>query len=216
MIAFIAISLRKAWLSKVCFQNFSLFFILKYFLLLFFLVNVRLILMCLLIFSLLFLFLFSAFETDNCDLSPGKQKSCKSHYFKKSFKDVFIFFLEIKSIFSALIIWDYGQVVLSSGMWTKQKQPLERESSKFMAVSTCSVCQYLWCHNQIKTIPSVIYISTVPRLHRVMPKFLSRFKARRLFRTLRDQSVCFYIHFIHLCEGKWIIFTCIRFAVIPK
>lgn len=135
---------------------------------------------------------------------------------KNHSKDVFIFFLEIKSIFSALIIWDYGQVVLSSGMWTKQKQPLERESSKFMAVSTCSVCQYLWCHNQIKTIPSVIYISTVPRLHRVMPKFLSRFKATRLFRTLGDQSVCFYIHFIHLCEGKWIIFTYIRFAVIPN
>lgn len=95
-----------------------------------------------------------------------------------------------------------GKLVLSSGMWTKQKQPLERESSKFMAVSTCSVCQYLWCHNQIKTIPSAIYIRTVPRLHRAVPTVLSRLKARELFRTLGDQTIYFHIHFICLCEGE--------------
>lgn len=132
---------------------------------------------------------------------------------KNHSKDAFFFFLEIKSIFSALIIWDYGQVVLSSGMWTKQKQPLERESSKFMAVSTGSVCQYLWCHNQIKTIPSAIYISTVPRLHRVMPKFLSRFKAIQLFRTLGDLSLYFRIHVVCLHEGEWIVFAYICFEV---
>lgn len=139
-------------------------------------------------------FLLWGFEIDNCDLFPGSQKSWKSHYFKKSLKEC-IFFLEIKSIFSALIKWDYGQVVLSSGMWTKQKQTLERESSEFMAVSTCSVCQYLWCHNQIKTIPCAIYISMVPRLCKFMPVFLSRFKAILTFRTLRDYVIYFHIHF---------------------
>lgn len=89
---------------------------------------------------------------------------------------IIFFLLEIKLICSALIIWNYGQVVLSSGMWTKQEQTLGTESSKFMAVSACSICQYLWCHNQIKTIPSAIYISTMPRLHTFMPMFLSSFK----------------------------------------
>ena len=84
---------KKSMTIKSLFSKLQLIFILKYFLLLFFLVNVRFILMCLLIFSLLFLFLFSAFETDNCDLSPGKQKSWKSHYFKKSFKGCIYFFL---------------------------------------------------------------------------------------------------------------------------
>lgn len=83
-----------------------------------------------------------------------------------------------------------------SGMWTKQKQTLERESSKFMAVSTCSVCQYLWCHNQIKTIPSAIYISTVLRLHKFMSRLLSRFKTIQMFRTLKNQTIYFHIHFI--------------------
>lgn len=97
-----------------------------------------------------------------------------------------------------------------SGMWTKQKQTLERESSKFMAVSTCSVCQYLWCHNQIKTIPSAIYISTVLRLHKFMPRFLSRFKTIQMFRSLRDQTIYFHIHFIFLSEGEKIVFTYIH------
>lgn len=100
-----------------------------------------------------------------------------------------------------------------SGMWTKQKQTLERESSKFMAVSTCSVCQYLWCHNQIKTIPSAIYISTVLRLHKFMPRFLSRFKTIQMFRSLRDQTIYFHIHFIFLSEGEKIVFTYIPFEV---
>lgn len=144
---------------------------------------------------------------------PWKANVLKKSLFQKITQRMHFFFLEIKSIFSALIIWDYGQVVLSSGMWTKQKQPLERESSKFMAVSTCSVCQYLWCHNQIKTIPSAIYISMVPRLHRVMPKFLSRFKAIQLFRTLGDLSLYFRIHVVCLREGERIVFTYICFEV---
>lgn len=100
-----------------------------------------------------------------------------------------------------------------SGMWTKQKQTLERESSKFMAVSTCSVCQYLWCHNQIKTIPSAIYISTVLRLHKFMSRFLSRFKTIQMFRTLKNQTIYFHIHFISLSEREKIVFTYIPFEV---
>lgn len=91
----------------------------------------------------------------------------------------------------------------SSGMWTKQKQTLEKQSSKLMAVSTCSVCQYLWCHNQIKTIPSAIYISTVPRLHKFMPMFLTRFKTIQMFRTLRDLTFIFtFILFLFSRESE--------------
>ena len=58
-------------------------------------------------------------------LIPLKANSWKSLYFRKSFKECFFFFLEIQWNFSALIVWDYGQVVFHSGVWTEQKQALE-------------------------------------------------------------------------------------------
>lgn len=45
----------------------------------------------------------------------------------KNTKVIFSSSLDMKLIFSALNIWDYGQAFCSSGVWTKQKQTLERE-----------------------------------------------------------------------------------------
>lgn len=151
---------------------------------------------------LFFLFLLWGFKIDNVIYPPGRQKSWKSHYFKNHSRNG-IFFLEIQLIFSVLSIGDYGQVVLSSGMWTKQKQTLERQSSNFMAVSVCSGCQYLWCHNQIKTILSAIYISTIPRLHKFMPMFLSRFKTIQMLGLLETRIFTFtFLLFLSMRESE--------------
>lgn len=70
-----------------------------------------------------------------------------------------------------------------------------------------SVCQRLWCHSQIKTIPSAVYRMAAPRLDKFVPSFLHKSKAVQTLRTLKDQTLSLYIHLVLLCEGEWTIFT---------
>lgn len=177
--------LRRAWLSKVHFQ---LFLIISPF----FLVNIRYILISVCFLSI---FSFGVLRLTTVIYLLG-DKNLEKVIISKITQIMHFFFLGNKVDFLSsdhMKLWASSPC---SGMWTKQKQTLERESSKFMAVSTCSVCQYLWCHNQIKTIPSAIYISTVLRLHKFMSRLLSRFKTIQMFRTLKNQTIYFHIHFI--------------------
>lgn len=180
--------IRRAWLTK---GHFQLFLIISPF----FLVNLGNVFI--LGFFFLFLFCFEILRL-TAVIYPLEDKNLERVIVSKITQIIYFFLLEIKLICLALIIWNHGQVVLSSGMWTKQKQTLETESSKFMAVSACSICQYLWCHNQIKTIPSAIYISTMPRLHTFMPVFLSSFKTIQMshlfYSSLWGRVNCFHLY----------------------
>lgn len=158
-----------------------------------------------LIFSLFFCFL--AFEIDKCDWSPQRQNSWKSLYFRKSFKECIFFFfwntVEFLSLdhmrlwASHLSFWRVDRTEASPG----------GESSEFMAGSTCSVCQRLWCHSQIKTIPSAVYRMAAPRLDKFVSSFLHKSKAVQMLRTLKDQTLSLYILAVLLCEREWTIFT---------
>ena len=58
-------------------------------------------------------------------IDPLEGKTLEKVFILESHSKNFFFFLEIQWNFSALIIWDYGQVVFHSGVWTEQKQALE-------------------------------------------------------------------------------------------
>lgn len=71
-----------------------------------------------------------------------------------------------------------------------------------MAISTCSVCQYLWCHNHIKTVLSTVYLSLVPGKHRFVPMFISKPKAIQIFRMHRDLTIFTFIFFLSIRDGE--------------
>lgn len=158
--------------------------------------------MCCLIFSLFFFLCFGVLRlTTLICLLEGKNLE-KVIFLKSHSNDTFFFFFWNKADFLSSDHRDYGQVVFGSGMWTKQKRTLERESSEFMAGSTCSVCQYLWCHKQIKTIPSAIYINMVPRLQEFMPMFPSKFKAIQMFGMQRAEHIFTHLFYFSRRESE--------------
>ena len=81
-----------------------------------------------------------------------------------------------------------------------------RESSEFMAGSTCQCASVYGVTAKLKPYP-LLCTEWQPPDWTFVPSFLHKSKAVQTLRTRKDQTLSLYIHSVLLCVGEWTIFT---------